>query len=634
MSIYYSTSNNAPSNAPVNFYLADDPETLPGPEIDPEPMVIELIEEELPAIVEATHTFEAPEELPTMANIQQPIQMLPPLFPDPPLRHPDPLDKIHQHPFRMFQDPLHHPSSHLYFSNGTLEDPTNGPIHMRDLHLSVRLSNTITDFCLTFLADPQEVNQVCDITLSYMRFTLRQVTRRHEPTLFNPSRVPRDDLQYIRSMIHTLNRSTNLLLQQFTDEQNSLLSFRTPTHFSDLTDNFYDAPPAKPMETRCTVGLIYALRLYYITHHRHTPNGLLPPCALYHQHLYEITREIKSTAAALSLFPARTTFRTMPRFLNHAFLEADLFPLPPDGSLNHRSVNRYRQKAFAQFERATPYVIDFANSFQLDNAECRSVTLRTAQDIVRQAIFEHFLIAQMTRKRLRQQELRNNRVHIGNLPPMDMYLSNFATCFPMITKPSIVQLDLDDVNDCKPLDYHQLFALPPDDGDALVYMDIYSNLATIATDGINFSIDFLPHFEYVLYRVVQLIATNDPTGILPMNYPPTNVVIFQGSPLHANSYMPSSSTRAANPTPRAGIFTINTNHDHLRIIINRNGESFNRVTVQALFQTQHARPLQTHHVGDPDWIPRTAADLRRNFDTDMYHVARDPLRVPFPWLSE
>jgi hypothetical protein len=95
-------------------------------------MVIELFEEELPAIDEATQTFEAPEEQP-MSYIQQPIRMLPPLFPDPPLRHPDPLDEIHQHPFRMFQDPLHYPSSHLYFSNGALEDPTNGPIHMRDL---------------------------------------------------------------------------------------------------------------------------------------------------------------------------------------------------------------------------------------------------------------------------------------------------------------------------------------------------------------------------------------------------------------------------------------------------------------------------------------------------------------------
>ena len=43
---YSTSSDNAPSNAPVNFYLADDPEPLPGPEIEPEPMVIEHIEEE------------------------------------------------------------------------------------------------------------------------------------------------------------------------------------------------------------------------------------------------------------------------------------------------------------------------------------------------------------------------------------------------------------------------------------------------------------------------------------------------------------------------------------------------------------------------------------------------------------
>jgi hypothetical protein len=129
----YSTSNNTPSNAPVKLYIADDPETLPGPEIEPEHMVIKLIEEELPAIVETNQVFEVPEELP-VANIQQPVQMLPLLFPNPPLlRHPNPLNKIHQHPFRMLQDPLHHPLSRVHFSNGTLEDPTNGPIRMRDI---------------------------------------------------------------------------------------------------------------------------------------------------------------------------------------------------------------------------------------------------------------------------------------------------------------------------------------------------------------------------------------------------------------------------------------------------------------------------------------------------------------------
>jgi hypothetical protein len=140
--------------------------------------------------------------------------------------------------------------------------------------------------------------------------------------------------------------------------------------------------------------------------------------------------------------------------------------------------------------------------------EQRCFALHPAQGNNRLAIFELHLIAQMTQKRSRQPKLCNNRVHIGNLPPTDMYLSNFATCFPMITKLFINQLDFDDVNDdtlainfvvCIPLDYHHLIALPPGHCDELVYMDIYPNLDTIATNSINFLIDFLPHFEYVLY---------------------------------------------------------------------------------------------------------------------------------------
>jgi hypothetical protein len=116
--------------------------------------------------------------------------MLPPLIPNSPLWHLHPLNKIHQHPFEMFQDPLHHQLSHLYFSNGTLEDPTNGPIHLRDLHLSIRLSNTITAFCLMFLADPPEVNQTCGIALPNMKFTLRHITRRHESANFATNQLP------------------------------------------------------------------------------------------------------------------------------------------------------------------------------------------------------------------------------------------------------------------------------------------------------------------------------------------------------------------------------------------------------------------------------------------------------------
>jgi hypothetical protein len=205
-------------------------------------MVIELIEEEMPAIVKANKIFEVPEKLP-MAVIQQPLQMLPPLFPKPTLRHPNQLDKIYQHPYRIFQDPLHHLLSHLYVSNRILEEPTNGPIHMRDLHLSVRLSDAITAFCLTFLADPPEVNQICDIILPHMKFTLRHVTRRHEYANFATSQLSRNNLQYIWSMIHSqplYQLAYSTLHQRATLPPN----FWTPTHFSNLTNDFYVNRPS------------------------------------------------------------------------------------------------------------------------------------------------------------------------------------------------------------------------------------------------------------------------------------------------------------------------------------------------------------------------------------------------------
>jgi hypothetical protein len=50
-----------------------------------------------------------------------------------------------------------------------------------------------------------------------------------------------------------------LLTQHFTDEQRSLLTFGIPDKYYDITRDFYENPPYCPMETKCAVGLIYAL---------------------------------------------------------------------------------------------------------------------------------------------------------------------------------------------------------------------------------------------------------------------------------------------------------------------------------------------------------------------------------------
>ncbi|KAI2495896.1 hypothetical protein MHU86_18594 [Fragilaria crotonensis] len=185
----------------------------------------------------------------------------------------------------------------------------------------------------------------------------------------------------------------------------------------------------------------------------------------------------------------------------------------------------------------------------------------------------------------------------------------------MITRPSLVQLDLDDVNDdtlainyvvCQPLDFLQLFTLQPTEAnEETYYMDVYSDLTPVPTNGINFSIDFLPHFEYILYRVAQLVNQRTRPAFSP-----------------GTILLPTLSSRA-------GIFPTTFNHDQQPIISNRDGEPYNRLSVQALFKAQLAKPILSYHIGDPDWIPTSAANLRRHPDSSKYHVARDPKTVPF-----
>ncbi|KAI2500358.1 hypothetical protein MHU86_14101 [Fragilaria crotonensis] len=482
------------------------------------------------------------------------------------------------------------------FTEAMLMDTINGTIHLRDLPLCVRTSATISAFCINTLADPPELNIIRGLDKHFIHHILRHVIRNHMyiDELISGTNIPLlnvrpDKLLLLRSMKHTLNRATNMVVQHLNEHQRSqFLPRRTPRAFSDIDDAFHDDPPDCPMETRCAVAIIYALRLLYITHHRNYFNrdhGLAEHY-FYPDHLFAIAKEIKSTAAALSLLPDTTTFNLLPRFVHDAFDEVD--DLFPGTSLGHRSDQYYRDKLpylQTEFELVQPYVTDYINSFPTPSTEAKEIASDRACELINVALFQHAIIHRMSKKRSKQPELNNNQVFIGNLPPADMFLSSFATCYPMITTPSDVQLTFDNRS--------------------LQYMEIYNRLTPIATDTVNDSIDFLPHFEYVLFRVVQLLHPKDPTGIIRENYPPTNVVIFQGSPLQAPTYCFGSPTEIAIPTPTTGAFPINLDHSGDPIIVNNIS------------------------VNDPDWIPRHTADLRRHPDADLYHVACDPKRIPF-----
>ncbi|KAI2494087.1 hypothetical protein MHU86_20446 [Fragilaria crotonensis] len=236
----------------------------------------------------------------------------------------------------------------------------------------------------------------------------------------------------------------------------------------------------------------------------------------------------------------------------------------------------------------------------------------------------------------RDPEFSQYEIIVGNLPPADHLLTAFSVSFPMVTKPSDVQLATSYSTDtalainfvvCKPFNITTIMNLQYHD--PLRYIDALQTVTPIATNSANDSIDFLPHSEYILFRVVQLIDPKDPTGILPKNCPPSHGVIFQGSPLCGPTYSYGSPTEMAIPTARAGIFPVTLDHDQQPIIIDPDGNPYTKESVKSLFYKQAAKPLQTYNLDDPDWIQHNPAELWRNEHSQMYHIARDPTKIPF-----
>jgi hypothetical protein len=377
-------SNNDSTRETVNFYPDADPDPLPEVANDPDPKPMDIVEDDLDNNGDTNQDIGEPNEVPSAA-IQQPVRLLPHLHPAPPLRYPNPLDAVHHHPFWMFQHFHHIPSRDLFFTEAMLLDTINGTIQLRDLPLCVRTSASISAFCINTLADPPELNIIQGLNKHYIHHILRRFISNHlyiNKMIYGTNipllNVRPDKLLLLRSMKHTLNRATNMVVQHLNKQQRSqFLPRRTPRAFSDIDDAFHDDPPDCPMETRCAVAIIYALRLLYITHHRNyfSRDHGLAEHYFYPDHLFAIAKEIKSTAAALSLLPNTTTFSLLPRFVHDAFDDVD--DLFPGTSLGHRSDQYYRDKLpylQTEFALVQRYAMDYINSFPTPSTKAKEHT--------------------------------------------------------------------------------------------------------------------------------------------------------------------------------------------------------------------------------------------------------------------
>ncbi|KAI2514153.1 hypothetical protein MHU86_46 [Fragilaria crotonensis] len=594
---YYSDSNDLPSNDNSFAY----PVSPPFHSHDDEGHFAMLCMEENKSFDDDQPnnllSNEAQEEdLPS--EYQPPARMLPSLFPDPPYRPDDNLSEIHLNPFRMFQEEDYNAPAELSFPDAILHDDKNGPIRLRDLPICVNTSITIASFCLNYLDAPPAVNYIRDINRHHLFWYFYSINSRSLHITRAPYHMgrPLSDILSVECMTHTLNRATYLLLAHLRSPQRELFPQNLPSSFNDLDDD------QSEIMSKCATAFIYALRMI--------------------------------------LFPKSTTFRKLPYFIQDTFQDIDQFPMPPD-ELTHHQLEDLRSSVThieSQFRAANPFTTAFVNTFDT-HADTQATALHIAQEFIRFAILQHG----MAHHKIcisRDPEFSQYEIIVGNLPPADHLLSAFSVSFPMVTKPSDVQLATSYSTDtalainfvvCKPFNITTIMNLQYHD--PLRYIDALQTVTPIATNSANDSIDFLPHSEYILFRVVQLIDPKDPTGILPKNCPPSHGVIFQGSPLCGPTYSYGSPTEMAIPTARAGIFPVTLDHDQQPIIIDPDGNPYTKESVKSLFYKQAAKPLQTYNLDDPDWIQHNPAELWRNEHSQMYHIARDPTKIPFSWLS-
>jgi hypothetical protein len=150
---------------------------------------------------------------------------------------------------------------------------------------------------------------------------------------------------------------------------------------------------------------------------------------------------------------------------------------------------------------------------------------------------------------------------------------------------------------------HQNFPIPDENSDHATLKSYYD---PIKTDTFNFSIDFLPNHEYILFRVTPSINTIDPQCVLPQSPIPTKVLIFQGNTQHqaTDSYTAGTSTILPIPLPSARTFPIIDNNYNKPIICDKQNGTFYSSHCPTIFQESSLCPNEHLLCSQPLDLPK------------------------------
>ena len=448
-----------------------------------------------------------------------------------------------------------------------------------------------------------------------------------------------EDVHACQALTHTLNRTTNLLMPKLRSLYPDTFGAWNvvPTTFEELASFI-----ALNEAVKCTQGIIYALRLYYLTYLRNYHVGEPKEHKIYHDDLHFIVKYIPTTAHALRLFPNTVTFKHLPAFIHYAYKEQTPIPTTVDEAREQQRRKKQNARVLhkdSEFRHINEYTATYINSFNAP-ADTKTEALQKAQSYIRLAILQHGVTYHI-RRCDNSSGLKPHQIIVGNLPPADQMFTAFSSSYPMTTAPSILQQTIHLENHplaplpiainfvmCEPMHINHLLTIPEPLGDPDL-MAFTQALRPVNSNHPNNSIDFLPHGEYLLYRVTTYCDPKDPEGILPSNYPPSQVVIYQGDPMNTISYTFGSATEVPLPTPETRVFPIT--FDAHRNPINFDTTSnvpYTTTTVQSLFKRQPCVLVDDFNLQYPDRAPTFPAELWTHA-RQIYHVTEIPERVPY-----
>jgi hypothetical protein len=240
------------------------------------------------------------------------------------------LDPIHHVPFLQHYSDLDtrtNPNAALLYDPETiLKDNLNEPLTMRHLPACVNTSIAAATFCLRYITANLATKEcIRDLTTDHLRHLFREL---HPVLLVNAATISdnNDSIEYIQCMQHTLNRTTNLVMDNLPNEMLHHFPHGIPaSYLSLLNDHQPDS-----LGHECALAILYALKTLHLTNFLIFPATQDAPYKHMPHDLSDIIRNVPSFATTLSLFPNRSNFRDVPAFIHTFFQDQQVATNPFD----------------------------------------------------------------------------------------------------------------------------------------------------------------------------------------------------------------------------------------------------------------------------------------------------------------